>query len=190
MLNAIANWNRLAACGNSAGNRSQPFPIHPLQWLRQRKQRRALPGGNHAEGYSGGAHRTDVTRRGSSRLSRWFSPCRSRHRTIDPQCLENPRPAGAESTLTENARSPFHAEPRHFEPWQQHQSPVCFLTICAFTGSNIFAAELPCLPQAHTPAIILSEQAPTSSHRCGHPERSLARFLRQGEAKDLRLFLS
>jgi hypothetical protein len=40
------------------------------------------------------------------------SPCCSRHRTIDPQCLENPRPAGAESTLTENARSPFHAEPR------------------------------------------------------------------------------
>jgi hypothetical protein len=37
-----------------------------------------------------------------------------RHRTIDPQCLENPRPAGAESTLTENARSPFHAEPRQF----------------------------------------------------------------------------
>lgn len=27
-------------------------------------------------------------------------------------CLENPRPEGAESTLTENAASPFHAEPR------------------------------------------------------------------------------
>ena len=37
------------------------------------------------------------------------------HRTIDPQCIENPRPAGAESTLTESASSPFHAEPRHFE---------------------------------------------------------------------------
>ena len=34
------------------------------------------------------------------------------HRTIDPQCLENPRPEGAESTLSENARSPFQAEPR------------------------------------------------------------------------------
>jgi len=36
-----------------------------------------------------------------------------------PACLENPRPAGAESTLTENVASPFHAEPRHlrcFEP--------------------------------------------------------------------------
>ena len=42
-----------------------------------------------------------------------FSPRCIRHRTIDPQCLENPRPVGAESTLTENARSPFHAEPRH-----------------------------------------------------------------------------
>jgi hypothetical protein len=30
-----------------------------------------------------------------------------------PACLENPRPAGAESTLTENVASPFQAEPRH-----------------------------------------------------------------------------
>ena len=30
-----------------------------------------------------------------------------------PPCLENPRPEGAESTLTENAATPFHAEPRH-----------------------------------------------------------------------------
>src|SRR6266699_6690401 len=30
-----------------------------------------------------------------------------------PVCLENPRPAGAESTLTENVASPFHAEPGH-----------------------------------------------------------------------------
>jgi len=29
-----------------------------------------------------------------------------------PSCLENPRPAGAESTLTENASPPFDAEPR------------------------------------------------------------------------------
>jgi hypothetical protein len=41
-----------------------------------------------------------------------FPPRCIRHRTIDPQCLENPRPAGAESTLTENVRSPFHPEPR------------------------------------------------------------------------------
>src|SRR5437016_13646781 len=28
-------------------------------------------------------------------------------------CLENPRPAGAESSLTENVTSPFQAEPAH-----------------------------------------------------------------------------
>ena len=39
-----------------------------------------------------------------------------------PPCLENPRPEGAESTLTDNAASPFHAEPKqkppsHFSHW-------------------------------------------------------------------------
>ena len=29
-------------------------------------------------------------------------------------CLENPRPEGAELTLTENAPSPFHAEPKQY----------------------------------------------------------------------------
>jgi len=44
-----------------------------------------------------------------------FSRCVLRgesHRTIDPHALKNPRPAGAESTLTENASFPFHAEPK------------------------------------------------------------------------------
>ena len=35
------------------------------------------------------------------------------HRTIDPHALKIPAPEGAESTLTENVASPFHAEPRH-----------------------------------------------------------------------------
>src|ERR1035437_244812 len=41
--------------------------------------------------------------------------CTARKKPSDdrPPCLENPRPAGAESTLTENAASPFHAEPKH-----------------------------------------------------------------------------
>jgi hypothetical protein len=41
--------------------------------------------------------------------------CTARKKPSDdrPPCLENPRPEGAESTLTENAPSPFHAEPRH-----------------------------------------------------------------------------
>ncbi len=30
-------------------------------------------------------------------------------------CLENPRPEGVESSLTENVASPFPAEPRHFD---------------------------------------------------------------------------
>ena len=32
-----------------------------------------------------------------------------------PPCLENPRPGGAELTLTENAPPPFHAEPKHVQ---------------------------------------------------------------------------
>jgi hypothetical protein len=41
--------------------------------------------------------------------------CTARKKPSDdrPSCLENPRPEGAESKLTENAPSPFHAEPRH-----------------------------------------------------------------------------
>jgi len=38
---------------------------------------------------------------------------RQSRRTIDPHAFKIPRPAGAESTLTENVASPFHAEPRH-----------------------------------------------------------------------------
>ncbi len=40
--------------------------------------------------------------------------CTARKQSSDdrPPCLENPRPEGAESTLTENAASPFQAEPR------------------------------------------------------------------------------
>jgi hypothetical protein len=37
----------------------------------------------------------------------------STHRTIDPDALKIPAPIGAEPTLTENASSPFHAEPGH-----------------------------------------------------------------------------
>src|SRR5438445_399697 len=40
--------------------------------------------------------------------------CTARKKPSDDRspCLENPRPEGAESTLTENAASPFHAEPK------------------------------------------------------------------------------
>ena len=42
-----------------------------------------------------------------------LAPRTNRKQSSDdrPACLENPRPAGAESTLTENVASPFHAEP-------------------------------------------------------------------------------
>ena len=41
--------------------------------------------------------------------------CLARQMSSDdrPPCLENPRPEGAESTLTGKRPSPFHAEPRH-----------------------------------------------------------------------------
>ena len=39
---------------------------------------------------------------------------RKSHRTIDPHALKIPAPKGRNSTLTENATSPFHAEPRQF----------------------------------------------------------------------------
>jgi hypothetical protein len=38
------------------------------------------------------------------------------HRTIDPQCLENPRPKGGTSTLAENVASPFQTEPGQYNP--------------------------------------------------------------------------
>jgi hypothetical protein len=42
--------------------------------------------------------------------------CIAKNKSSDdrPPCLENPRPEGAESTLTENVASPFHAEPKQF----------------------------------------------------------------------------
>ena len=42
-----------------------------------------------------------------------IEPMRIQKKASDDRssCLENPRPAGAESSLTENATSPFQAEP-------------------------------------------------------------------------------
>ena len=78
-------------------------------------------------GHSGDATMLRDNPEGSS--SRWLSraggPSSALHvdgrKSSDdrPSCLENPRPAGAESTLTENASSPFHAEPKH------HPKPGC-----------------------------------------------------------------
>ena len=56
------------------------------------------------------AHRDDVAGRESSP----FALCPKTHRIGRPLCLENPRPEGAEYSLTESALSPFHAEPEHY----------------------------------------------------------------------------
>jgi hypothetical protein len=43
------------------------------------------------------------------------------YRTIDPHALKIPAPKGSEPALTENATSPFQAEPKHCDtrhtPW-------------------------------------------------------------------------
>ena len=77
-----------------------------------------LPGETEA-GTAGRNHAEDNPEGSSSRwLSSAGGPSPALHvdgrKSSDdrPSCLENPRPAGAESTLTENASSPFHAEPR------------------------------------------------------------------------------
>src|SRR3984893_13527088 len=43
-------------------------------------------------------------------------------------CLENPRPKGAESSLTENAPSPFQAEPAHYFAARHYRDWV----LCSF----------------------------------------------------------
>src|SRR5208337_3712339 len=63
-----------------------------------------------------------------------LAPCTYRKQSSDdrPPCLENPRPAGAESTLTENVASPFQAEPtqgdkRKFTVYPKHvPKPTCY----------------------------------------------------------------
>jgi hypothetical protein len=67
------------------------------------------------------AHRDDVAGRGSSP----FALCPKPYRIGRPLCLENPRPEGAEYSLTESAPSPFHAEPeqRHHDGSAARVSP-------------------------------------------------------------------
>src|SRR6266852_7927526 len=55
------------------------------------------------------AHRNDVAGRGSSP----FALFPKTHRIGRPLCLENPRPEGAEYSLTESAPFLFPAEPEH-----------------------------------------------------------------------------
>jgi len=65
-------------------------------------------------------------------------------------CLENPRPDGAESTLTENAPSPFHAEPEQnghrlcgHEPGILYRVPsVVFQTTAGIVMQTTLAARV------------------------------------------------
>ena len=67
------------------------------------------PGMQPCRGIAWWAHRNDVMERGSSPFALYPKP----HRIGRPQCLENPRPEGAEYSFAESAPSPLHAEPEH-----------------------------------------------------------------------------
>jgi hypothetical protein len=56
------------------------------------------------------AHRDDAGERGKLLFALFFPKT---HRIGRPSCLENPRPKGGIYQLTENALSPFQAEPAH-----------------------------------------------------------------------------
>jgi hypothetical protein len=55
-----------------------------------------------------------------------------------PPCLENPRPVGAESTLTENVASPFHAEPRQENP--ELQPDILIMSFVRELSATLFRA--------------------------------------------------
>ena len=69
-----------------------------------------------------------------------LAPCNALRESSDdrPPCLENPRPEGTESTLTENAPSPFQAEPRQF--YSAFHSSWMFNEVDIYGGSREQAA--------------------------------------------------
>jgi hypothetical protein len=77
--------------------------------------------------------------------------CTARKKPSDdrPPCLENPRPEGAESTLTENAASPFHAEPRHYD--------LLRLDLSQIKNSYVAESQRQNETWVRTPSIVLSE---------------------------------
>src|SRR5438105_10912677 len=50
-------------------------------------------------------------------------------------CLENPRPEGAESSLTENVTSPFQAEPAHLD--RANPRSAAFETVCSCPSGRL-----------------------------------------------------
>ena len=51
-------------------------------------------------------------------------------------CLENPRPEGAESSLTENVTSPFQAEPAHIRNERGSRGALWFTIIFPVSALN------------------------------------------------------
>jgi len=63
-----------------------------------------------------------------------------------PPCLENPRPEEAESTLTENAASPFQAEPTYDQATRLHRVKFMFLAGFCRIRSDANAGVAPLQP--------------------------------------------
>src|SRR5207245_11047035 len=61
------------------------------------------------------AHRDDEVGVCELRSAPLPKPSSRPHRSDRPPCLENPRPEGAEHSLSGNGNSPFQAEPGHYE---------------------------------------------------------------------------
>src|SRR5713226_7063585 len=58
-------------------------------------------------------------------------------------CLKNPRPEGAESSLTESASSPFQAEPAHYlNPMVSRPSSEMWLTLLPILAGVVLLAWL------------------------------------------------
>src|ERR1035437_5848353 len=82
------------------------------------------------------AHRDDVAGRGSSP----FALYPKTHRIGRPLCLENPRPEGAEYSLTESELSPLHAEPAHGRAvwhWAPRPAKMTCVLYCLRDVANI-----------------------------------------------------
>src|SRR5260370_37882924 len=58
-------------------------------------------------------------------------------------CLKNPRPEGAESSLTESASSPFQAEPaQSVEPILQYELPISLSTVEEYLSRSDFRVKI------------------------------------------------
>jgi len=98
---------------------------------------------------------------GSSRRCCWGAEVhlsrstQNSHRIGRPLCLENPRPAGAEYSLTESALSPFHAEPEQPKKNNQRRKKDTTLAINAGVAAVLDAITLPLVFTARSATVFL-----------------------------------